>query len=35
MLRTNSLDEPIYASPAIAAGNIFIRGTRHLFCIGK
>lgn len=35
ILGTNSLDEPIYASPAIAAGNIFIRGAKHLYCIGN
>jgi outer membrane protein assembly factor BamB len=33
VLATNSLDEPIYASPAIAAGNIFIRSATHLYCI--
>lgn len=35
VLRSNSLGEPVYASPAIANGNIFIRGERHLFAIGK
>ncbi|MCI0662076.1 MAG: PQQ-binding-like beta-propeller repeat protein [Acidobacteria bacterium] len=35
VLRTNSLDEPIYASPAIANGNIFIRTTKHLYCIAN
>ena len=35
VVRTNSLGEPIYASPAIAAGKIFIRGSNHLYCIGK
>lgn len=34
VLQTNSLDEPIYASPAIAGGQIFIRGTKNLYCIG-
>lgn len=34
VLQINSLDEPIFASPAIAGGNIFIRGTKHLYCIG-
>jgi outer membrane protein assembly factor BamB len=33
ILRTNSLDEPVYASPALANGTIFIRGERHLFAI--
>jgi outer membrane protein assembly factor BamB len=33
--RTNSLGEPIFASPAISQGRIFIRGASHLYCIGK
>ena len=33
VVQVNSLDEPVYASPAIAGGNIFIRGTKHLYCI--
>ena len=33
--RTNSLGEPVYASPAISDGRIFIRGDKHLFSIGK
>ena len=35
VLRTNSLGEPVYASPAIAAGRIFIRGENHLFSISR
>lgn len=35
VVRTNSVGEPVYASPAIANGRIFIRGDRHLFAIGK
>lgn len=35
VVRTNSLKEPIYATPAVAAGRIFIRGKKHLFAIGK
>lgn len=31
---TNSVDEPVYASPAIANGRIYIRGEKHLFAIG-
>jgi outer membrane protein assembly factor BamB len=31
----NSLDEFCFASPAISDGQIFIRGEKHLFCIGK
>jgi outer membrane protein assembly factor BamB len=33
VLRTNSVGEPVYASPAIADGSIFIRGERHLYRI--
>src|SRR5262249_28637993 len=35
VLATNSLDEPIYASPAVAGGNIFLRAARHLYCIAN
>jgi len=35
ILATNSVGEPVYASPAIADGNIFIRGERNLYCIGS
>jgi outer membrane protein assembly factor BamB len=35
VLRTNSVGEPVYTSPAIANGTIYIRGERHLFAIGK
>ena len=34
ILGTNSLGEPVYASPAIADGRIFIRGEKNLYCIG-
>jgi outer membrane protein assembly factor BamB len=30
-----SLKEPVYASPAVADGKVFIRGTAHLFCFGN
>jgi len=33
VIRTNSLNEPVWASPALAAGTIYIRGERHLFAI--
>lgn len=29
------LGEGVYASPAVANGKVFIRGTSHLFCFGK
>jgi outer membrane protein assembly factor BamB len=35
VLRSNPLGEPVYASPAIAQGRLFIRGAQHLYCIGK
>jgi outer membrane protein assembly factor BamB len=30
-----SLKEAVFASPAVADGKVFIRGTSHLFCFGK
>ena len=35
LVATNSVGEPVYASPAISGGRIFIRGERNLYCIGK
>jgi outer membrane protein assembly factor BamB len=35
VLATNSVGEPVYASPAIAGGHLFIRGERNLYCIGN
>ncbi|MGI9107663.1 MAG: PQQ-binding-like beta-propeller repeat protein [Pyrinomonadaceae bacterium] len=35
ILRTNSLGEPVYASPAIADEKLFIRGEKNLYCIGN
>lgn len=31
----NSVDEPVYASPAIANGRLYIRGERHLHAVGS
>jgi outer membrane protein assembly factor BamB len=31
----SELDEHTFASPAISEGQIFVRGDKHLFCIGK
>jgi hypothetical protein len=31
----NQLGQRVYASPAIADGRIYLRGTEHLFCIGQ
>jgi outer membrane protein assembly factor BamB len=33
LIRTNSLDEPVFASPALANGMVYIRGERHLYAI--
>ncbi|MGE5611601.1 MAG: PQQ-binding-like beta-propeller repeat protein [Bacillota bacterium] len=35
LLATNSLHEDCYASPAISHGQLFIRTTTTLYCIGK
>jgi outer membrane protein assembly factor BamB len=35
LVRKNVLGEPIYASPAVSHGQMFLRGERHLFCIGE
>jgi outer membrane protein assembly factor BamB len=32
-LARNSLGEPVYASPALAGGRLYLRGAKHLFCI--
>jgi outer membrane protein assembly factor BamB len=34
VLASNALDEPVFASPAIAGGDVFIRGVKHLYCVG-
>ena len=33
VIATNSVGEPVYASPALVRGTMFIRGERHLFAI--
>ena len=35
IVRTNTIDEPVYASLALANGRIYIRGAKHLFAIGN
>jgi outer membrane protein assembly factor BamB len=35
VLRTNALGEPIYATPALANGRIYIRAAGHLYAIGR
>jgi hypothetical protein len=34
LVTENKLGENIYASPALANGQIFLRGEKHLYCIG-
>jgi outer membrane protein assembly factor BamB len=33
VLHTNSIGEPVWSSPALAGGTIYIRGAEHLFAI--
>jgi outer membrane protein assembly factor BamB len=35
VIGTNSVGEMVLASPAISQGRIFIRGDKHLYCIGE
>jgi outer membrane protein assembly factor BamB len=35
VLATNSVGEPVDASPAIIGDRMYIRGAEHLFCIGE
>ena len=35
IVRTNTVDEPVYSSAAIANGRIYIRGEKHLFAIAS
>lgn len=35
VLEENELGENVYSSPAIAGGELFVRGERHLFCISE
>jgi len=35
ILGTSDLGDPSQASPAVADGRLFLRGGRHLYCIGK
>jgi outer membrane protein assembly factor BamB len=34
-LERNSIDEPVFASPAIASGNLFLRSATRLWCLGE
>ncbi|MBN2130153.1 MAG: PQQ-binding-like beta-propeller repeat protein [Sedimentisphaerales bacterium] len=35
ILAVNKLDEVFCASPAVSGGRLFLRGRKHLYCIGK
>ncbi|UCD50114.1 MAG: PQQ-binding-like beta-propeller repeat protein [Phycisphaerales bacterium] len=35
ILAVNKLDEIFCASPAVSGGKLFLRGRKHLYCIGK
>lgn len=35
VVRTNTVDEPVYASLALANGRVYIRGDKHLYAIGN
>lgn len=35
LLAESELKEKVFASPAMSEGQIFIRGSKHLFCLGK
>ncbi len=35
ILAENEMGEALVASPAISGGQVFVRGEKHLFCIGK
>jgi outer membrane protein assembly factor BamB len=35
LVATNELGEKCFASPALSAGQIFLRGETHLYCIGQ
>ena len=35
IVRINTIDEPVYSSAALANGRVYIRGTKHLYAIGK
>jgi outer membrane protein assembly factor BamB len=35
VLQVNELGERVYASPAISQGELFLRGTDHLFCVSE
>ncbi len=34
-LAQNAIGEPIFATPALSQGRLFIRTPEHLWCIGR
>jgi outer membrane protein assembly factor BamB len=35
VVATNEMKEPVFASPAVSRGDLFLRTTKHLYCVGK
>jgi outer membrane protein assembly factor BamB len=35
LIATNPLGEPLMATPALADGHMYVRGSRHLFAVGR
>jgi outer membrane protein assembly factor BamB len=35
LLAKNAVSEPVSATPAVADNHLFIRGRKHLYCIGN
>lgn len=35
LLATNTIGEPLMATPALSDGTLYLRGSRHLFAVGK
>jgi hypothetical protein len=35
VLARNDVKETLMASPAVAGGRLYLRGDKHLFCIGE
>jgi len=35
VMAKNEIGELVSSSPAISQGQIFIRGEKHLFCVGR
>ncbi|MDZ4286387.1 MAG: PQQ-binding-like beta-propeller repeat protein, partial [Prosthecobacter sp.] len=35
LVAESDLEERVFASPALSEGQIFVRGAKHLFCLGK